>query len=135
MSHMPLGALKLVAQKIDVRGNVSNPGPFLVDETTKYSDEAPRLTLRLLEEGNSRMQRSQLPHQKLIVIDGLLAFKGSANLTLSGWRQAAIGRDVIEVETHVRQVQELHDRFFCLVWRETNPPEPRRGTDGGPCWL
>lgn len=35
------------------------------------------------------------PHQKVLVVDGLLAFKGSANLTTAGWRKAAEQCEII----------------------------------------
>jgi len=59
-----------------------------------------------------------MPHQKLVVIDGLLAFKGAANLTLAGWRKAAQGRDVVEVVTDVDEVIDLNNRLFSPIWAE-----------------
>jgi len=58
----------------------------------------------------------ELPHQKLVVIDGLMAFKGSANLTQTAWRKAEIGYDEIEVVTNVEKVIDLHNRYFSPVW-------------------
>ncbi len=54
----------------------------------------------------------------MIIIDGLLAFKGSANLTLSGWRKAAQGRDVIELVTDLKEVVDLNNRYFSPIWAE-----------------
>jgi phosphatidylserine/phosphatidylglycerophosphate/cardiolipin synthase-like enzyme len=59
-----------------------------------------------------------MPHQKLVVIDGLFAFKGSANLTLPGWRKSARGRDLVEIVTDVDEVIALHNRFFARLWGE-----------------
>jgi hypothetical protein len=50
------------------------------------------------------------------VIDGLLAFKGSANLTMTGWRKAEIGHEEIEVITDVKKAIALHNRYFSPVW-------------------
>ena len=56
------------------------------------------------------------PHQKLIVIDGLLAFKGSANLTQTAWRSAENNMDVVEIVTDVDEVIKLHNRYFSPIW-------------------
>ncbi|HYX72879.1 MAG TPA: phospholipase D-like domain-containing protein [Nitrososphaera sp.] len=132
ISQMHLGALKVIAQKVQVRGIISNADTYLSEEIRDYAAEAPELKLRLFNQSSSRAERNQ-PHQKLVVIDGLLAFKGSANLTLSGWRKAAIGRDVIEVVTDINSVKNLHNRLFSPIWAETNP-EMRLRFDGVPYW-
>jgi hypothetical protein len=133
ISHMHLGALKVVAQKVPVRGIIANVDTTLSAEINNYADESPYMELRLFKQRGPSSPEDSQPHQKLIVIDGLLAFKGSANLTLSGWRKAAIGRDVIEVVTNVNEVRELHNRFFSPIWFETNPSE-RYDYAGTPYW-
>ena len=112
ISALLLGALKLTAQRVDVRGVVSGvKTETMVRELTDYADEAPRLNLRVFPN-----ESQYFPHQKIIVIDGLLAFKGSANMTDFGWRKAALGREVIEPVTDVAEVVDLHNRFFSPVW-------------------
>jgi phosphatidylserine/phosphatidylglycerophosphate/cardiolipin synthase-like enzyme len=118
VSPFILGALKLAAQKVPVRGIVSVVGDYLTKELTEFEDEAPRLEVRLFDYKMQPESRDTIPHQKIIVIDGLIAFKGSANLTVSGWRRAAEGRDIVETETDMRQVIELHNRFFSPIWAE-----------------
>lgn len=56
------------------------------------------------------------PHQKLLVIDGLLAFKDSANLTTVGWRKAAEHREMIEVVTDPAEIVRLHNVYFSKSW-------------------
>ncbi|MDX2162734.1 MAG: phospholipase D-like domain-containing protein [bacterium] len=112
ISALLLGALKLAAQRVDVRGVVSgvkNEGVY--KELTEYREEAPRLDTRVFQQ-----EGQYFPHQKIIVIDGLIAFKGSANLTDFGWRKAAQGREVIEIVTDTADVIDLHNRFFSPVW-------------------
>ena len=112
LSALLLGALKLTGQRIDVRGIVSGlKNDAMIRELTDYADEAPRLNLRVYPS-----DAQYFPHQKIIVIDGLLAFKGSANMTDFGWRKAAHGREVIEPVTDVAEVVDLHNRFFSPVW-------------------
>lgn len=111
-----LGALKLTAQRIQVRGIVSLPPDqaWLLPELECYKKEAPGLTIKSVCASSRNWE--ELPHQKLIVIDGLLAFKGSANLTMTGWRKAEIGHEEIEVITDVKKAIALHNRYFSPVW-------------------
>jgi hypothetical protein len=116
ISEFFIGALKLVAQRVPVRGIVSNvDGERTLDELTSFKGDVPvgRLEIKPFLRGEPW---DEFPHQKLIVIDGLLAFKGTANLTLIGWRKAARGRDHIEPVTKVNEVIELHNTLFSPVW-------------------
>jgi phosphatidylserine/phosphatidylglycerophosphate/cardiolipin synthase-like enzyme len=112
ISAIMLGAVKLAAQRVAVRGIISGiKRDEMYRELTTYADDSPLLQTRVFG------QNSQwFPHQKLIVIDGMLAFKGSANLTDIGWRKAAQGQEVIEVITDLREVVELNNRYFSPVW-------------------
>lgn len=49
-------------------------------------------------------------HQKLIVVDGCIAFKGSANATLDGWTEQG---NLIEFVTDRRDIQELNQTYFA----------------------
>jgi phosphatidylserine/phosphatidylglycerophosphate/cardiolipin synthase-like enzyme len=110
-----IGVLKLAAQYVPVRGIIAgNVGEQVVSEVTDFKDEAPNLSLHFWKHGNLRGMDE--PHQKLIVIDGLIAFKGSANLTHLAWRSAIDDMDLIEVVTDVEDVIILHNRFFSSLW-------------------
>jgi hypothetical protein len=112
ISAFMLGALKLAAQRIAVRGIISGiKRDEMAREVTQFSDEAPLLQTRVFGQNGQ-----WFPHQKLLVIDGMLAFKGSANLTDIGWRKAGSGGEVLEVVTDLREVVELNNRFFSPVW-------------------
>lgn len=50
------------------------------------------------------------------MIDGLIAFKGSANLTRSAWRKATEQREMIEAVTDPGEIAKLHNRYFSKVW-------------------
>jgi PLD-like domain len=119
--HLLIGALKVTAQRVPVRGIVSGArGEVLsestVSELTNYREEAPEMRVKIYDPSLTGF--TTMPHQKLIIIDGLLAFKGSANLSLAGWRKAAQGRDTVEVVTDVEQVIELNNRLFAPIWAE-----------------
>jgi phosphatidylserine/phosphatidylglycerophosphate/cardiolipin synthase-like enzyme len=118
ISDMILGALKLTAQRVVVRGIISDADERLVGELTNYRTEAPDMYTIVYERGSWSGGLSPSPHQKIVVVDGLLAFKGSANLTLSGLRKAAQGRDTFEIVTDVKEVVDLHNRFFSPIWAE-----------------
>ena len=111
-----LGALKLAAQRIQVRGIVSLPPnqAWLLPELECYRNEAPGLEIKAVCASSRNWE--ELPHQKLVVIDGLLAFKGSVNLTQTAWRKAARGYDEVEVLTDVEKVINLHNRYFSPIW-------------------
>ena len=107
-----LGAMKMAAQRVAVRGIISGiKRDEMYRELTTHADDAPLLQTRIFGQNNQ-----WFPHQKLIIIDGVLGFKGSANLTDIGWRKAAHGQEVIEVITDLREVMELNNRFFSPIW-------------------
>jgi hypothetical protein len=109
------GVLKLIAQKTVVRGIVSSIDERILDEITDLKTEVPSGNLEVITFLRGDWADDP-PHQKLIVIDGLLAFKGSANLTEQGWRKAGRGRDHIEPVTNVAEVIALHNKLFSPVW-------------------
>lgn len=112
MTHLVVGALKVVAQKVHVRGIVSSPGDSS-SELSEFPNEAPNLNVHCFST-DSRLR--DVPHQKLIVIDGLLAFKGSVNLTQAGWRKVDKGLDMLDIVTDISEVIRLHNEFFSPVW-------------------
>lgn len=120
LSHILFGALKLKAQSIPIRGIAANIHPDFVSEIKDYHYEARNLTIRTFERAQSGHDWSNIPHQKLIVIDGLIAFKGAANMTNEGWRKAALGRDHVEIVTNIKEVSELHNKLFSPIWAESS---------------
>lgn len=115
LSHMILGPLKMCGLRVPVRGVVSGAADELMKELTVHTDESPRLDVKATQKGDF-----DAPHQKLVIIDGLLAFKGSTNLTLTGWRNAALGLDHIELVTDVKEVADLNNRYFSPIWASYN---------------
>jgi phosphatidylserine/phosphatidylglycerophosphate/cardiolipin synthase-like enzyme len=98
-----------------VRGIVANVDERMLDEFTLLKNEAPSGYFDIIPLLR-REPWQDFPHQKLLVVDGLLAFKGSANLTLNGWRKAARGLEHIEAVTTVNEVIDLHNKLFSPVW-------------------
>jgi hypothetical protein len=117
ISEFFIGALKLLAHRVPVRGIVANVDERTLDELTLLTEDTPlgQFQIQHFLRGEDW---AEFPHQKLIVIDGLLAFKGSANMTTNGWRKAAKGRDHVEVVSKVGEVIELHNKLFSPIWAE-----------------
>jgi phospholipase D-like protein len=121
ISHILLGALKAAAVHVPVRGIVSGVDEAVLDELTKFRHEAPRLEIHVFERKARPEDWDKVPHQKVVVVDGLLAFKGSANLRESAWRKATEGRELVEVVTDIGEVAELHNQYFSPVWAGFKP--------------
>ena len=111
-----IGVMKLAAQRIHVNGVVSSPGGSSLSRVLKSVNEdkaeASKLKLKVLAS-----EVEDLPHQKLVVVDGLFAFKGSANLHHQAWRKAEDKKENIEVVTDIQEVVRLNNTYFSPAWR------------------
>jgi hypothetical protein len=110
LSPQLLGALKLTALRIGVRGLVWGGDAGLPDDLQRL-DEAPRLQIRL-----GPLLEQEVNPQPLIVVDGLLAFTGAADLTVAGLHQAAAAPDRFLVVTDVPEVVQLHNHLISPTW-------------------
>ena len=63
---------------------------------------------------------SEPNHKKLVIIDGLLAFKGSANLSINAWTKASktSRSEHIEVTSHPEEVAMMNNEHFSPLWKE-----------------
>jgi hypothetical protein len=113
MSYQFIGALKLVSQRVPVRGIVAGADASTIWELKELPREAPRFQCQVFAESDAIRD---FPHQKLIVVDGLVAIKGSTNLTLNGWRKVNQDLELLEVVTNVNSVIELNNRYFSPLW-------------------
>jgi hypothetical protein len=104
---------------VPVYGSASNVESHAKVELTDFPDEAPNLKVSVIP---SSQGIYDAPHQKLVIIDGLVAFKGSTNLTNAGMRRADRALDVSEVETNVAKVADINNRYFAPVWKRLNAP-------------
>jgi len=118
LSSSIYGALKLKAQSISIKGIASNIQSEFAKEIREHNNEAEKLEIQIFEKSLPSRDWDSIPHQKLIVIDGLLAFKGAANMTESGWRKSANGRDLIETVTNVQKIAKLHNNLFSPIWAQ-----------------
>jgi hypothetical protein len=121
MSHKMIGALKLASMRVPVYGWASNVESHVRVELIEYPDEAPNFTAKVIP--SDRLAPRDAPHQKLLAVGGLVAFKGSANLTNAGLRRADRGLDISEVVTDYTEVTKLNNKYFAPVWRGLTAPE------------
>lgn len=120
ISHVLIGALKLTSVRVPVYGFVSNVEGHAKTELSEYPLEAPRMKVHV---ASSRESTFDAPHQKLVVVDGLVAFKGSTNLTNAGMRRADRGLDISEVVTDFYEVTALNNKYFAPVWKKLAFPD------------
>ena len=123
ISHVMIGALKVTSMRVPVFGFVSDVESSVRVELSEYPREAPRLKAHVVE---SRQAAFDAPHQKIVVVDGLVAFKGSMNLTNAGMRRADRGLDVSEVVTNFQEVTDLNNKYFSPVWKRLTHAETTR---------
>lgn len=120
ISHQMIGALKMASMKVPVYGFVSSVESHARAELTEYPTEAPKLTAQVVPTDQGAWDA---PHQKLLIVDGLVAFKGSTNLTNAGARKADRALDLSEVVTDFAQVARLNNTYFAPVWRRLTAPD------------
>lgn len=119
ISHVMIGALKMASMRVPVFGFVSDVSQSARTELTEFPSEAPKLAAKAIP---SSQGIYDAPHQKILIVDGLVAFKGSTNLTNAGPRRADRQLDVAEVVTDFEQVTSLNNRYFAPVWRRLTAP-------------
>lgn len=115
ISHQMLGALKLTSMRVPVCGWASNVEANTRSEMEEWPTETPGFKAKAI---NSQHWLQAVPHQKLVIIDGLLAFTGSANLTNSGMRQVDRAFDIQNVVTDLSEVRKLNNTYFSKIWAE-----------------
>ena len=113
ISQQLLGAMKLIATRVPVRGMVSRVEPDLARELKEYPNEAARL--KVLPLGPAGDIRDD-PPQGLVVIDGLIGITGAVNLTLPGVRKPAHGLEALDVVTNTEEVIRLNNQLFSPTW-------------------
>lgn len=122
ISHQWVGVLKLASMRVPVYGFISSADKQIAEELTKFPKETPQLNAKVISPRDSNFDA---PHQKLIVVDGLLAFKGSTNLTNAAMRKADTGLDVSELITDVQAIADFNNRFFAPVWKKIAEPSTK----------
>lgn len=123
LSWQFIGILKIIARRVPIRCIISNASRSMIDDLTTNHYESPKLDFKFFERSDKPEEWANSPHHKLIIIDGLIAIKGSANLTEMGWRKAAKGKELIEVVADLEQVKQLNNSLFSPTWIEGDNTE------------
>ena len=108
-----VGVLGLASRRVQVAGVIG-----VAHETVE--DELERMSLTGIKVyGKNRF--GDVPHQKLVVVDGLLAFKGSANMSVSAWHKAGLAQqEMVEAVTAIDEVRTLNNNYFAPQWLSLN---------------
>lgn len=117
-----LGALKLLAARLPVRGVLSNPTDNVAKEAELARTETRFWDVKVFERSEAIYRDA--PHSKLVVIDGLLMFHGSANLTSTSWRGIAKRHNQVRVETAVAKVAIEHNRYISVPFAADATHDP-----------
>jgi hypothetical protein len=113
ISPVILGALKLVALRVPVRGIIFEADEELNSNVREFSEKASMLTTK---PPRGEIEGDNTPHRNILVIDGLLAFTGAEDLTPGRQHEENSGGDTIEAVTEVDRVISLHNKFFSPLW-------------------
>ena len=124
-----LGALSILVQNgVQVRGIVGNRCHEIITSTSETFMQEFWLDFVIAMEGYNT-HSVDINHTKLIIIDGLLAFHGSANLTMNGWAKASGGSmsESVQVTANTAKVIEWNNKMFAKKW------EPHRDLEWKYC--
>ena len=113
-----IGMFALLSHRVRVRGVVSRcdePKARQITDGRRFGSENLEVIPLSFRDGDTS------PHHKLIVIDGLLAITGSANLTIESWRKLDDGLEQVSIETRPTEVLRLNNTLFAPVWARLHP--------------
>lgn len=105
-------ALKFYEKDIEIHILVWHPNKLYEDLSKLWKHS---VLLKGYERGNRPFTRGiqiktvSKAHQKMVIIDGQIAFKGSANATLDGWTEQG---NIIEFSTDLNDIQILNRNYF-----------------------
>jgi hypothetical protein len=120
-----LGALRMASHRAQVRGIVGKLNDFdqRALESMNADNPADVTSDFLILSRSSKTPMIDGVHSKLIIIDGVLAIKGSANLTVNGFIKA--GKDsaseIVEAVSVPNEVLRLNNTYFARHWGENTP--------------
>lgn len=111
-----LGILAATAARVQVRGVVGAMDNRQQEVLETFASET---NLHVVVYGDRSNWEG--PHQKVLVIDGIVAAEGSANLTHTAWRKISERRENLRLVTDLDEVRELNNRYISSHWRTSVP--------------
>jgi phosphatidylserine/phosphatidylglycerophosphate/cardiolipin synthase-like enzyme len=117
LSQEMLGVLRTISELVAVAGIFSNIEKNTATELGKL--ERDGVPLKTYATG-TKPSSDDVPHMKLIVVDGLVAIAGSVNFTAKGWRKAAQRMENVNFVTELPRIVELNNNCFAHDWSLLN---------------
>ena len=109
-----IGALNMTAMRVPVSGVISNADAALCAAMSSASAQAPLFDTRCFPTPTTW---TASPHERLIVIDGVLALSGPVSLTTHSWRDHSLhNRGGLRVEMDPRRVSKLNNQHVVPLW-------------------
>lgn len=112
LDSVMVGVLKMLAVRVPIAVIATSVHETTRSQLQEFPDEHPLLTSYCPRRSDDGW------HQKLVVVDGLVAVTGSANFTTRAYRKADLSREHVEVVTDLAQVRELNNQLFSRQWHE-----------------
>lgn len=104
-----------VAQHVPVRGIIANADSCTVEHLVHLNHQHTLLTLK---PQRGPVYLGDVQYQQLFIIDGLIAFRGSANDMLFEIHDPLPRKGVLDVITESDAIFALHNRFFSPLWAQ-----------------
>ena len=127
LSQDMLGVLRTVAEVVPIYGIFGRIDKNEVAELEAMREDGVPIAYFVV---GSRSSPEDFPHTKLIVVDGLVAVSGSANLTTGAWRKAAKKMERVEAVTNSVDVVRSNNEFFASQWARLNSSFHATGSGG-----
>lgn len=117
ISQIILGALMAASTRgVCVRGIVTNvTNSDTIELARNFRNQNGNFFKVMMFEGEYS-QSIRLPHSKLMIVDGLFSFKGSANFTISAMEKSDQNLEIFETTTDKYQIRNLNNIFFSYPW-------------------
>jgi phosphatidylserine/phosphatidylglycerophosphate/cardiolipin synthase-like enzyme len=124
-----IGMLALLSHRVAVRGIVSDIDEAKAQQLLQAQDFGGRYFEVVPMRSTDYLER---PHQKVIVIDGLLAITGSPNFTIKAWLKRDSGNEHAVIETRPEEVWKLNNSLFARAWQTLHPVRGCAHASSGP---
>jgi len=113
------GILTVISKKVPVRGVIGLPPDNLKRGLIKEGASSALKNRAGTEIYFDRTEPFKEAHQKLLIIDGVLAFAGSMNLTWNAMDKLSreVRREYLDVITPIAQVKKLNNEYFSPLFQ------------------
>jgi phosphatidylserine/phosphatidylglycerophosphate/cardiolipin synthase-like enzyme len=117
LSQEMLGVLRTIGELVSVAAIFSSIDKNTANELGELQRDGVPIEAFV---AGTRPSSDDLPHTKLIVVDGVIAIAGSVNFTAKAWRKAANRMENVEVVTDLPKIVRLNNNYFAHHWGRLN---------------